>query len=138
MADDIDPFGDEEDPELDISPLIDVAFLLLIYFLVTFSAAEILSFLDISRPAPDAASSGQPPADMIRVAVLERGYVINGREVSRAQLEDLVNTLAAVSTKQTVLVNCSNDSQHGRLVAVLDMCAANGLTQIAVVSGRKP
>lgn len=126
----------EADVELSMTPMIDVVFQLLIYFLVTFSAADLLANLDISRPAPDAAASESPPADMIRIAVAEAGYAINGREVSGEELNRLLEVLAEVSVDQTVLVNCSDTSLHGRLVEVLDQCAASGLTKIAVMSGQ--
>ncbi|MDZ8117973.1 ExbD/TolR family protein [Pontiella agarivorans] len=128
--------GTDAEIEVSMTPMIDVVFQLLIYFLVTFSTAEVLSFLDISRPAPDAAQSQQPPADMIRIGVFGKGVAINGREVSDEELSRLVARLAAVSKKQTVLVNCADESLHGRLINVLDLCAENGLTQIAVMSGK--
>jgi biopolymer transport protein ExbD len=126
-----------DDIELSMTPMIDVVFQLLIYFLVTFSTADVLALLDISRPAPDAAQSQQtPPADMIRVAVLQEGFAINGRAVSDEELNTLLKKLADISLKQTVLVNCDDQSLHGKLIQVLDMCASHGLTQIAVMSGK--
>lgn len=125
-----------DDIEVSMTPMIDVVFQLLIYFLVTFSTADVLAFLDISRPAPDAAQSkSTPPADMIRVAVMPKGYAINGREVSGEELNALLKKLAEISTHQTVLVTCDDQSLHGRLISVLDQCASHGLTQIAVMSG---
>ena len=124
-----------DDIEVSMTPMIDVVFQLLIYFLVTFSTADVLAHLDVSRPSPDAAPSQQPPpADLIRVAVLKDGFAINGRNVTEEQLNDLLKKLAAISTKQTVLVNCDDESLHGKLIEVLDQCASSGLTQIAVMS----
>lgn len=129
--------GTDADIELSMTPMIDVVFQLLIYFLVTFSTADVLAFLDISRPSPDAAQSNQtPPADMIRVAVLKEGFAINGRSVTDEELNSLLKKLASVSTNQTVLVNCDDQSLHGKLIQTLDMCASHGLTQIAVMSGK--
>ena len=126
-----------EDIELSMTPMIDVVFQLLIYFLVTFSSADVLAHLDISRPSPDASQSKPtPPADMIRIAVLQDGFSINGRGVSDEELGSLLKKLARVSTKQSVLVNCDDQSLHGRLINVLDMCASHGLTKIAVMSGK--
>ncbi|MEI6892743.1 MAG: biopolymer transporter ExbD [Pontiella sp.] len=121
------------DIDVSMTPMIDVVFQLLIYFLVTFSAADVLAFLDISRPAPDIEQS-MPPADMIRIAVLKQGFAMNGRPVSDEELEGLIRQLALVSTKQTVLVNCEEQSLHGRLIQVLDLCASHKLTQISVMS----
>lgn len=128
--------GADADIEVSMTPMIDVVFQLLIYFLVTFSTADVLAFLDITRPAPNAAASQQAPADMIRIGVMETGFAINGRNVTDDELQALIAQLAMVSKKQTVLVNCENDSLHGRLVQVLDMCAENELMQIAVMSGK--
>jgi len=126
-----------EEVEVSMTPMIDVVFQLLIYFLVTFSTADVLAHLDISRPSPDQAqSSPRPPADMIRVAVLPEGFAINGRDVDDATLASMLKRLAGISTKQTVLVNCDDQSIHGRLIKVLDLCSENGLTQIAVMSGK--
>lgn len=126
-----------EEIEVSMTPMIDVVFQLLIYFLVTFSTSDVLAHLDVSRPAPNATQKQQsPPGDMIRVAVQSNGYGINGKEVDQAELESLMKKLAAISIKQTVLVTCDDQSLHGRLIRVLDVCAENGLTKISVMSGR--
>ncbi len=119
-----------------MTPMIDVVFQLLIYFLVTFSTADVLAHLDVSRPSPDVTQQeAPPPAEMIRVAVLSDGYAINGRAVSTEELASLLRRLAAVSTKQTVLVVCDDQSLHGKLIHVLDLCAQSGLVKISVMSG---
>ena len=129
--------GTDADAEVSMTPMIDVVFQLLIYFLVTFSAADVLAFLDVSRPAPDAAQTeNRPPADMIRIAVLKEDFAINGRGVSDDELDVLIQKLAAISTRQTVLVNCEDESLHGRLIQVLDLCASHDLNQIAVLSAK--
>jgi biopolymer transport protein ExbD len=126
-----------DEMELSMTPMIDVVFQLLIYFLVTFSTADVLAHLDISRPSPDAAQrEAPPPSDMIRVAVMPSGYAINGREVTEAELGSMLRRLASISVKQTVLVTCDDQSVHGKLIGVLDLCAENGLTQISVMSGK--
>ena len=126
-----------DEMELSMTPMIDVVFQLLIYFLVTFSTADVLAHLDISRPSPDAAQQEvPPPADMIRVAVMPAGYAINGRRVSEEELGILLQKLASISTRQTVLVVCDDQSLHGKLIHVLDLCAESGLTKISVMSGQ--
>ena len=126
-----------EETEVSMTPMIDVVFQLLIYFLVTFSTADVLAHLDISRPSPEAArQKAPPPAEMIRVAVLPEGFAINGRAVSGEELSNLLRRLAAVSTNQTVLVVADDQSLHGKLIKALDLCAQSGLTKISVMSGK--
>lgn len=121
--------------DVSMTPMIDVVFQLLIYFLVTFSTADVLAHLDVSRPAPDAAQR-EAPGDMIRVAVMPAGYAINGRKVTDEELAAMLKRLAGISVRQTVLVTCDDKSIHGRLIRALDMCASCGLSQISVMSGK--
>ena len=128
--------GIQPEIELSMTPMIDVVFQLLIYFLVTFSTADVLAHLDVWRPAPDATQKTQTSkSDMIRVVVTPAGYTLNGRKMERKELKAMLQRLAQVSTKQMVLVVCDDAALHGKLIAVLDMCAADGLTQISVLSG---
>lgn len=129
--------GGREEIELSMTPMIDVVFQLLIYFLVTFSTSDLLAFLDVSRPATDSAQlDTNRSADMIRVAVMPEGFAINGRNVSSEELGAMLARLASVSTEQTVLVVCDDDAFHGRLIQALDMCASCGLNRISVMSGQ--
>ena len=118
-----------------MTPMIDVVFQLLIYFLVTFSTPDVLAHLDISRPAPDASQTElRTPPKMIRVNVYEEGFSLNGRAVSKDELRHILNRLAGFSKSQTVLITCGSRSLHARLVDVLDICAECGLNKLSVVS----
>lgn len=123
-----------------MTPMIDVVFQLLIYFLVTFSTPDVLAQLDISRPAADSSRNEQnTPPNMIRIHIFSgeganAGYSLNGRTVSQAELSSLLRRLAGLSRTQTVLITCAGTSQHANLVAVLDLCAEHGLSNLSVVS----
>jgi len=118
-----------------MTPMIDVVFQLLIYFLVTFSTPDVMAHLDISRPAPDPSQTEQrTPPRMIRVNVYSDGYSINGRAVSPAELNSLLGRLAGLSRNQTILITAASESDHDRLIRVLDICAEHGLSKISVVS----
>jgi len=126
-----------EEPSSDVAmtPMIDVVFQLLIYFLVTFTTPDVLAHLDISRPAPDPTQTEQrTPPKMIRVNVYADGFGLNGRAVSQQELATILKRLAGISTSQTVLITCAGRSEHARLVEVLDLCAECGLSQLSVVS----
>ncbi len=126
-----------EEPEMDVSmtPMIDVVFQLLIYFLVTFTTPDVLAHLDISRPAPDKTQTEQrTPPKMIRVNIYADGFSLNGRAVSRTELHSILNRLASFSKSQTVLITCAGKSEHAKLIDVLDICAESGLSKLSVVS----
>lgn len=123
-----------------MTPMIDVVFQLLIYFLVTFSTPDVLAHLDVSRPAPDKSQTEQrTPPKMIRINIYEEGgrengYSLNGRTVSRAELGSILKRLASFSRNQTVLITCAGGSEHAKLVGVLDLCAEGGLSKLSVIS----
>jgi biopolymer transport protein ExbD len=126
---------DEEPMEVSMTPMIDVVFQLLIYFLVTFTTPDVLAHLDISRPAPDSSQTEQrTPPKMIRVNIYVDGYSLNGRAVSKEELGRILNRLAGFSASQTVLITCAGGSEHARLIDVLDICAESGLNKLSVVS----
>lgn len=116
-----------------MTPMIDVVFQLLIYFLVTFSTSDVLGYLEVSRPLSER-SGKESSGDVIRLAVQRGGYTINDRKVSIAEMGALLSRLASVSTDQSVLVRCEDRSLHGNLIAVLDLCAEHELTKISVLS----
>jgi biopolymer transport protein ExbD len=126
--------------EAPMTPMIDVVFQLLIYFLVTFSTPDVLAHLDISRPAPDKSPTEQrTPPKMIRVNIyaeggLENGYSLNGRTLSRTELASILERLSGFSKNQTVLITCAGSSEHAKLIGVLDLCAASGLNKLSVIS----
>ena len=133
---------EEAEVEVSMTPMIDVVFQLLIYFLVTFSTPDVLAHLDISRPAPDSSQPEQrTPPKMIRVNIyaggdLDSGYGLNGRAVSRVELVSILTRLAGFSTNQTVLITCAGSSEHAKLIGVLDLCAQNSLSKISVMSAK--
>ncbi len=120
--------------ELQITPLIDVVFLLLIYFMVTASLIKKEADLSFLLPAkvdtPDPISL--PIEALIEISdtgdVTMEGmlYGANG-----SNLDDLVTQLlalreAADSSGSELIVNIlpSDDALHGRIVNVMDACAA--------------
>ena len=121
--------------DVSMTPMIDVVFQLLIYFLVTFTTPDVLAHLDISRPAPDKTQTEQrTPPKMIRVNIYADGFSLNGRAVSRTELHSILNRLASFSKTQTVLITCAGESEHAKLIDVLDICAESGLSKLSVVS----
>jgi biopolymer transport protein ExbD len=116
--------------------MIDVVFQLLIYFLVTFEASDVMAHLDVFTPSPDSKPPEEKPPtpNLIRIVVFPDGYTINDKQVSVESLDRLLNKLAAIDPTQTVMINATGLSPHFRLVEVLDLCAKSGLRNLSVVS----
>jgi biopolymer transport protein ExbD len=118
-----------------MTPMIDVVFQLLIYFLVTFTTPDILAELNVSRPPEQAKTRSAPAPKMIQITVFPGGqFEINGRRTGGQELRRMLGRLGGMSEEQTVLIRCAARSVHEHLVAVLDLCTENGLTRLSVVS----
>jgi biopolymer transport protein ExbD len=122
-------------PKLEMTPMIDVVFQLLIFFLVTLKQEDILSHLDVSRPA---AESSRPPEtqpdELLTIIVHKDGFLLQGRRVSASRLERRMIRMAGFNPDMPVIIKCTGDSPHARLIKLLDICANARLTNLSVFS----
>lgn len=124
-----------ENPEIPMTPMIDVVFQLLIYFIVTMKPVDVVANLDVSRPSAEKTAEDQRvPPKLIRIVVFPDGYTINDKQVSAQELDALLSKLAALDKNQTILITCGSLSPHKYLVKVLDLCAKSGLRNLSVLS----
>lgn len=120
--------------DMQMTPMIDVVFQLLIYFLVTIKPEDVMAHLDVYRPQADQQQKADRPPNVIRIGVFHDGFTLNDRHVGRSALETMLNRLASYDPDQTILIMCSPDSPHEYLIEVLDLCSKAGLTNLSVMS----
>jgi biopolymer transport protein ExbD len=120
---------------LEMTPMIDVVFQLLIFFIVTLKEEDILAHLDISRPAPDPNTVPEEQIqDLLSIMVHKNGYVLQGKRVALSELDRQLSRLARMSSGVSVVIKCTGDSPHSYLMRLLDVCAKSNLTNISVFS----
>ncbi len=121
--------------ELPMTPMIDVVFQLLIYFIVTIKPIDVMAHLDVSRPSPEAkVNQLDVPKNLIRIGVFYDGFAINDRPVPEADMDDLMRKLAELDRKQTILILCSGAAPHEMLIKVLNLCGKHQLANLSVIS----
>ncbi|NCD21375.1 MAG: biopolymer transporter ExbD [Spartobacteria bacterium] len=121
--------------ELEMTPMIDVVFQLLIYFIVTTKPVDVITNLDVFRPAPDPnAPKDQKPPNLVRVGVFQDGYTVNDVRATPERLDEALAKVASIDAGQTIMITVSAVSDHGQLVEALNLCAKNGLKSLSVVS----
>lgn len=130
-----------EKVELQIAPLIDCVFLLLIYFMVSSSLKR--SEADLSLSLPGAVSQSQElkmPDEQI-IEVLANGrIVLNDKEYSdlnKADMAELERTLIRykessdlVNVPAMITIAAEDDSKHERVIDVLNACAGAGIKSV--------
>ena len=127
----------QDNPQLDMTPMIDVVFELIIFFVVTIKSEDLFSRLNANRPAP---STGNPTeADNTSVTLaIGRGRVANGaivhygREIKRKELDANLHEVSRTSKKTPIIIRAATDSPHKALVDVLDICYRNELFSVSI------
>ena len=128
----------QENPQLDMTPMIDVVFELIIFFVVTIKQEDTLSRLNANRPAPAAKASSSGESDTTVTIEIGRGHDANGvlvynkREVRRSELDQYLREVARTSTKTPIIIRCTGDSPHKALIDALDICYRNGLFSVSI------
>ena len=124
--------------ELNLTAMIDVAFQLLSFFVMTAHPVDVLTNLDVSRPSPDKSKPPQnKPPPVLTITVADEGYLVNTVPVDFAQLQPFIGRMAKADPTQTVLVQCDQRAMHSKLITALDMCTQAGLKNISVISANK-
>lgn len=129
----------QENPELSLTPMIDVVFQLLIFFLVAMRVEDVLGRVDVSRPAPDPTPVVDVP-DLLQITVYNtarfpgQGISLNRSQISFNTLERHFTRLSSIDKGVSIIIKCTGDSRHETLVKVLDLCAKYQLKSISVFS----
>ncbi len=115
---------------LEMTPLIDMVFLLLIFFLVatTFHQTE----REMQIALPNAAFAG-PISTALREIVInvdaEGNIIVNGRIVEPQDLQRLIEESVAVNADQKVTVRGDRATPYANIVRVLDICKGAGVQE---------
>ena len=124
-----------EAAKLEMTPMIDVVFQLLIFFIVTIKPEDILSRLNASRPQPDPDAKKEEQPELVTITIHPEGYLWGkGYPVTLKSLRRKLIQMATYSRTTTIIVKCTMDSHHGKLVKVLDACSEAKLENINVFS----
>ena len=128
----------QDNPQLDMTPMIDVVFELIIFFVVTIKQEDLFTRLNANRPAPASSSSSSSESDTTVTIEVGRGpdanglLVYNKRPVRRSELDQNLREVARTSKKTPIIVKCTEDSPHKALVDVLDICYRNELFSVSI------
>ena len=127
----------QDNPALDMTPMIDVVFELIIFFVVTIKSEDLLSRLNANRPAPSSGPSS-PSSDTTVTIAIGQGrnangqLVYNGREVKRAELDQILGETARMSKSTPIVIRAAGNSPHKALVDVLDICYRHELFSVSI------
>ena len=128
--------GGEDEPEVNLTPLIDVVFLLLIFFMVS-TTFEHQSRIQIELPEATA-SPDEIEKESIEIIIDAQGrYFIGEEQVVNTELKTLKSALSKVLGDRKVVpvtIRADASTPHQAVITALDATSQLGLTQISLAT----
>ena len=122
---------DSSEAGVDISPLIDCVFILLIFFIVTTTFVEETG---VEVDKPQAASSVQLEKTSILLAITDKGEIVyGGREIGIAGVQPLVKRMMQ-KEEVPVIVQADQNVKSGILVRVIDEAKLAGAQKVSIAT----
>ncbi|MCP4677628.1 MAG: biopolymer transporter ExbD [Deltaproteobacteria bacterium] len=116
---------------LEITPLVDIVFLLLIFFLLTATYVKNPS-LDISLPKASLNQVTSHKKDLA-IAVKKDGEIrYDNQGVSFERLEGILRAEYSENKEAIVVIRADKESMHGRVVEVMDLAKKIGFAKLAI------
>ena len=124
---------------LELTPMIDVVFLLMIFFLVASKLDEADRFIDVVLPKASAAKplTTRPREFLVNID-REGNYFVGARPVAIGDLQTLLKQAAVDNPKrQTVIVRADENVAHKFVVAAMNACVEAGIEDYQVQSAEE-
>ena len=126
--------GASGDAQLNLTPMLDVVFIMLIFFIVT---ATFIKEAGIQVVRPEADTSISKPTVAVIVAVSESGDIwIDKKRVDPGAVRANIERLHAENPKGGIVIQADRKSKYEVLKTVLDAARAAGVTEVAVSTER--
>lgn len=122
----------EEDNNVELTPMLDVVFILLIFFIVTTSFVKETG-IDVNRPS--AATAEKKPKGNILIAINANGDIwINNREIDVRAVRANIQQMKARYPQSSVIIQSDEESKTGKLVKVMDQVRLAGVQNISLAA----
>ncbi len=118
---------------LNLTPMIDVVFLLLIFFMVATTFLDPEREIDVDLPVAESGGEPEEAPDEIVLTVVEDGTVFHGDEALNADaMLELLRRTAQHDPETPVTIRGHRRTHHESVVKVMDACGVAGLVNLAV------
>ena len=125
-------FDDEEDNEVNLTPMLDVVFIMLIFFIVTASFVKEAG-IDVNRPS--AATAERKEKGNILVAISADNQIwIDRRQVDPRALRANIERMHAENPNAAVVIQADEESKNKLLVQVMDAARMVGVKNVSIAA----
>jgi biopolymer transport protein ExbD len=118
---------------MDLTPLIDMVFLLLVFFLVTSTFKKDELALLLKLPKAEQGAGSEKKSDQLTIELSNEDVAVNGKKSS---MEELPTTLQGAKKESLINLRVDGDVKYQRLVKVLDLLQMNKLENINLITDK--
>ena len=117
---------------IEITPLIDIVFLLVIFFVVT-SKIETNQYLTLDLPSTESFSSNSINADR-NIILLDTGIlIVNNQEFNISKIEEvIIGIKASFDTSETIILSIENKAFHEWVITLMDELQSAGFQNLQI------
>ena len=126
------PSRKKKDMGIEMGPLMDIVFILLIFFVVTSSFTRETG---VDVPKPQAQTASQLEKENLLIAITREGTIhMNERQVDLASLQDILKQSLSKNPDREAVVIADKEAETGALVQVIDMCNLAGVKKVSIAA----
>lgn len=123
----------EDEPAINLTPMIDVVFTLLVFFMLATTFAERERLLDLELPYASAATSKKEQPQELVINVAREGKVwVDGKSLEEPQLARVLSDTAHRDRRTMVTIRGDRRGAYDGIVHVLDACMQAGLQDVSL------
>ena len=123
---------EEEEAAIDMTPMLDIVFIMLIFFIVTTSFVKEAG-IDVQKP--QAANASKKPSANIFIAIRENGEIwMDKRVVDVERVSANIEKLLAEQPTDIVVIQADKGARHGVVVKVMDAIKDAGIDKISIAA----
>lgn len=120
--------GEEEDYRPELTPLVDVIFQLIIFFMVSTVFVDFTKQIPLELPVSQTGETlGQAKHSTIEITLDER-ILLDGKVLTRDELKDQLQA----GGKRAVVIRADKRLPYGQVVRIIEICQSVGITDIGV------
>ncbi|WP_022962906.1 ExbD/TolR family protein [Halopseudomonas pelagia] len=124
--------GNDEEAGIDMTPMLDIVFIMLIFFIVT---SSFIKESGITVDSPSAASASEQPKGNILVAVSANGEIwIDRQQVDVRAVRAAVERMRVDQPDSSVVVQADRESRSGLVIQVMDQIRLAGVQDVALAA----
>ena len=125
-------YAEEEEDEINMTPMLDIVFIMLIFFIVTASFVK-ESGIDVNRPSAVTAERKEQPS--ILVAIDENGHIwMDKRQIDALAVRANIERVRAENPQGGVVIQADKNSRNGLLVQVMDAARQAGVQNVSIAA----